>query len=77
MEQAAAEGLMAQAALAIPYGNLASMYEQMGDAQSAPKYSEMAARQATNKPKRYTRRRECIAGFSAAARARIIWGPLP
>ena len=45
MEQAASEGLLSKAALAIPYGNLASMYEQMGDAQAARKFSELAARQ--------------------------------
>ncbi len=51
MEQATNDGIMAKAALAIPYGNLASMYEQMGDAQSARKYAELATRQATTKPK--------------------------
>ncbi len=51
MEQATSEGQMAKAALAIPYANLASMYEQMGDAQSARKYAELATRQETSKPK--------------------------
>jgi len=44
MEQAAEEGLMSRAALAIPYGNLASMHEQLGEAQEAQRFADMAAR---------------------------------
>lgn len=44
MEQAAGEGLLAKTALAVPYGNLASMHEQLGDFKEAEKYSEMATR---------------------------------
>ncbi len=51
MEQAAEEGLLAKTALAIPYGNLASMYAQIGDAQSAKKFSELAARHEETKAK--------------------------
>lgn len=51
MEQAAEEGLLAKRALAVPYSNLASMYEQMGDSQAAKKFSELAARQEAPPPK--------------------------
>jgi tetratricopeptide (TPR) repeat protein len=51
MEQAASDGLLAKTALAIPYGNLASMYEQLGDAQTAKKYAELAARHEETKAK--------------------------
>jgi tetratricopeptide (TPR) repeat protein len=44
MEQAVADGLMDSSALAIPYGNLASMHESMGQYDEARKFSEMAAR---------------------------------
>jgi len=51
MEQAASEGLLAKAALAIPYSNLSSMYEQLGDAKAAKKFSELAARHEETKSK--------------------------
>jgi tetratricopeptide (TPR) repeat protein len=51
MEQAASDGLLTKTALAIPYGNLASMYEQLGDAQAAKKFSELAARHEETKSK--------------------------
>jgi tetratricopeptide (TPR) repeat protein len=44
MEQAVADGAMDSSALAVPYGNLASMHESMGDFEQAQKYSEMASR---------------------------------
>jgi hypothetical protein len=44
MEQAAGEGLLQKAALAVPYGNLATMHEELGDAQEARKFSELASR---------------------------------
>jgi tetratricopeptide (TPR) repeat protein len=44
MEQAADQGLLAKPALAVPYSNLASMHEQLGDMQEARRYSELAAR---------------------------------
>lgn len=44
MEQAVAEGKLDSAALAIPFGNLASMHETMGDFEQAQKFSEMASR---------------------------------
>lgn len=44
MEQAAGQGLLAKPALAVPYSNLASMHEQLGDMQEARRYSELAAR---------------------------------
>jgi tetratricopeptide (TPR) repeat protein len=44
MERAASEGLLEKPALAVPYSNLASMHEQLGDVQQARKYAELAAR---------------------------------
>ena len=44
MEHAADEGLLEKSALAIPYGNLASMHEQLGDGPEAKKFSELASR---------------------------------
>ncbi|MEX0979090.1 MAG: tetratricopeptide repeat protein, partial [Pirellulales bacterium] len=44
MEQAVGEGLLDAAALAIPYGNLASMHDSLGDVEAAKKFSELSAR---------------------------------
>ena len=44
MEQAVEEGLMTKAALATPYGNLASMYNALGDPQRATEFSKLAAK---------------------------------
>jgi tetratricopeptide (TPR) repeat protein len=44
MEQAVGEGLLEAAALAIPYGNMASMHESLGDIEAAKNFSELAAR---------------------------------
>ena len=44
MERGVEQGLLPKAALAIPYGNLASMHEAQGNAQEAKKFSELAAR---------------------------------
>ncbi|HEX3726722.1 MAG TPA: hypothetical protein VHV08_10790 [Pirellulales bacterium] len=43
LEQAAAEGLVARAKLAVAYGNLASMHEKLGHASDASRYSVKAA----------------------------------
>ena len=42
VELAVEDGILAKSALSVPYGNLASMYEQMGEATNATKYAEMA-----------------------------------
>jgi tetratricopeptide (TPR) repeat protein len=42
VEMAVEDGILAKSALAVPYGNLASMYEQMGEPTNAAKYSELA-----------------------------------
>ncbi|MEX0679560.1 MAG: tetratricopeptide repeat protein [Pirellulales bacterium] len=44
MEQAVRDGALATRALAIPYNNLASMHEALGDLDEARKCSELAAR---------------------------------
>jgi hypothetical protein len=50
MEQAVADGVLKSASLAVPYGNLASMHESMGDFEQAQKFSEMASRFEANSP---------------------------
>ncbi|HEY1783886.1 MAG TPA: hypothetical protein VGG30_00005 [Pirellulales bacterium] len=44
MEQAVDEGLLPKAALAIPYGNLASMYTELGDPRRATEFATLAAK---------------------------------
>ena len=51
MEQAARDGLMSKAVLAIPYANLASMHEQLGNVREAKKYAGLAGRQQDVAPK--------------------------
>jgi hypothetical protein len=41
VELAVEDGILARSALAVPYGNLATMYEQMGETTNAAKYSEL------------------------------------
>ncbi len=42
IELAVEDGILAKTSLSVPYGNLAAMYEQMGEATNATKYAEMA-----------------------------------
>ena len=42
VELAVEDGILAKTALAVPYGNLASMYEQMGETTNASKYAALA-----------------------------------
>jgi tetratricopeptide (TPR) repeat protein len=42
VELAVEDGILAKTALAVPYGNLATMYDQMGEATNATKYMELA-----------------------------------
>jgi hypothetical protein len=42
IELAVEDGILAKGALSVPYGNLAAMYEQMGEATNATKYAELA-----------------------------------
>jgi tetratricopeptide (TPR) repeat protein len=42
VELAVEDGILAKSALAVPYGNLASMFEQMGETTNAGKYAELA-----------------------------------
>jgi tetratricopeptide (TPR) repeat protein len=42
IELAVEDGILAKSALAVPYGNLATMYEQMGENTNAAKYTELA-----------------------------------
>jgi tetratricopeptide (TPR) repeat protein len=49
MEQAAKEGSLSAAALAVPYGNLSSMHRQLGDTDAADKFGQMASRSQSSK----------------------------
>jgi tetratricopeptide (TPR) repeat protein len=42
MEQAVEEGLLGKTALTVPYGNLAAMHRQLGSAEKAERYQQMA-----------------------------------
>ena len=42
IELAVEDGILAKSALVVPYGNLATMYQQMGENTNAAKYSELA-----------------------------------
>jgi hypothetical protein len=42
IELAVEDGILAKSALAVPYSNLATMYQQMGENTNAAKYTEMA-----------------------------------
>jgi len=44
MEQAVRQGTLDQSALAIPYNNLAAMHRQLGSADKAKEFQEMAGR---------------------------------
>jgi tetratricopeptide (TPR) repeat protein len=50
VEKAVDGGVLPKKSLAVPYGNLATMYEQLGEKDDAAKYSELA-RTATGAPK--------------------------
>lgn len=51
MEQAVKQGTMENSALAVPYGNLASMHRKLGAADKAEHYQELAGRVKTEKLK--------------------------
>jgi hypothetical protein len=42
VELAVEDGILAKTALSVPYGNLATMYDQMGESTNATKYMELA-----------------------------------
>jgi tetratricopeptide (TPR) repeat protein len=42
VEMAVEDGILSRSSLAVPYGNLATMYEQMGETTNAAKYSQLA-----------------------------------
>ena len=42
VELAVEDGILARSSLAVPYSNLATMYEQMGETTNAAKYSQLA-----------------------------------
>lgn len=50
VEKAVDSGMLPKKSLAVPYGNLATMYEQLGEKDDAAKYSELA-RSATGAPR--------------------------
>jgi tetratricopeptide (TPR) repeat protein len=58
VEAAVENGVLAKTTLAVPYGNLATMYQQMGESTNAAKYSDLAksvAAPETKQPQRVGR----------------------
>jgi tetratricopeptide (TPR) repeat protein len=58
IETAVEDGILSKSALAVPYSNLATMYEQMGENTNAAKYTELAksvASPAKKQPERVSR----------------------
>jgi tetratricopeptide (TPR) repeat protein len=51
MELASADGQLEKSALAVPYGNLARMHQQLGDAAAARRFADLAARVQALAPK--------------------------
>ena len=47
MESAVSEDLLSESALAVPYGNLASMHAEMGNPEKSKQFAEMASRHET------------------------------
>ena len=50
-QQAVDRGVLPKASLAVPYGNLATMYKQLGQASDAAKYADLAKAAGAEKPK--------------------------
>jgi tetratricopeptide (TPR) repeat protein len=50
-QQAVDRGVLPKASLAVPYGNLATMYKQLGQAGDAAKYADLAKAAGAEKPK--------------------------
>src|SRR5262249_2581464 len=55
VEAAVQNGILAKNTLAVPYGNLATMYEQMGETTKATKYNDLAKSINASEPKQATR----------------------
>ncbi len=51
VETAVQGGVLAKSTLAVPYGNLATMYQQMGENKNAAKYADLAKSVASTEPK--------------------------
>jgi tetratricopeptide (TPR) repeat protein len=71
VELAVEHGILAKSALAIPYGNLATMYQKVGESTNAAKYAELAktvAPAATGSPPRVGQRSAMARQNSTPAR---------
>ena len=55
VEMAVEDGILARSSLAVPYDNLATMYEQMGETTNASRYSDLAKSVAPAAPKQLPR----------------------
>jgi tetratricopeptide (TPR) repeat protein len=62
IEMAVEDGILAKSALAVPYTNLATMYEQMGENTNAAKYTQLAKSVAPPAKKQPARVSRAIAG---------------
>jgi hypothetical protein len=55
VETAVSSGVLAKSTLAVPYGNLSNMYQQMGENTNAAKYAELAKSVALSEAKQASR----------------------
>jgi hypothetical protein len=52
MEQAVEDGVMEKSSLAVPYSNLSSMHQELGDEKHAQEFAAMAAHLEQSRPKK-------------------------
>jgi len=55
VEAAVENGVLAKSTLAVPYGNLATMYQQIGETTNAAKYADLAKSVAASQSKQSPR----------------------
>ncbi len=75
IERAVEDGILAKTSLAVPYGNLATMYQEMGENTNAAKYTELAksVQAASRKPSAKVSR----AGGNRPGNTRVARGRMP
>jgi tetratricopeptide (TPR) repeat protein len=72
VELAVEDGILAKSSLAVPYGNLATMYQQLGETGNAAKYSELAKALGVRKQASAGRPATQVARGNAGARGQTI-----
>ena len=72
VELAVEDGILARSSLSVPYSNLATMYEQMGETTNAAKYSQLAKSLAAPAAAPVDRARPASMPASARARSEVM-----